>query len=328
MVYTNLDNCNAVNGALEGKINMYNNMLLSQFIEMWLKTFKQGSVKKPTYTRLETSLKALQNYPISKMPIGEITAFEIQDYVNQLTSAGYGLTTIKKQMRIVTAPLKQAAAMHFINADPSAGVHLPSEDKVLKAKKITRPYSNEEQAALWNVINYSRKPGVLAIGLMLETGLRCGEALALRWKYVDIRAKRLQVTATIINSADKKRSALQESPKTVSSRRTVPLTPDAIRILERLREGNNSEWVFLNHGDRLSYEALRYQTQQACKNANVEYLGEHAFRHTFATNCYYRGVDVKVLSKLLGHSDVNITYNIYISLRGDGFDEMYAALTS
>lgn len=323
----NLDNCTSVDVGLKEKINTYKTMKLSQFIETWLKTFKKDSIKPPTYARLESSLNALRNFPIADMPIGQITAFEIQQYVNELTNAGYGLTTIKKQMRIVTAPLKQAAAMHFISADPSAGVKLPSEDKVKKAKKITRPYSEAEQAALWNIINFSDKPGVLAIGLMLETGLRCGEALALRWNYVDIQRKRLQVVATIINSADKKRSYLQESPKTVSSRRTVPLTPTAIRILERLRRGNNTQWVFLNHGERLSYEALRYQTQQACKNANVEYLGEHVFRHTFATNCYYRNVDVKVLSKLLGHADVNITYNIYISLRGDGFDEMYAALT-
>ena len=79
--------------------------------------------------------------------------------------------------------------------------------------------------------------------------------------------------------------------------------------------------------DSLRYEALRYQTQYACKAAGIEYHGEHVFRHTFATNCYYKEVDIKILSELLGHADVNVTYNIYVSLYGDGFDEMYAALT-
>ena len=44
----------------------------------------------------------------------------------------------------------------------------------------------------------------------------------------------------------------------------------------------------------------------------IEYRSEHVFRHTFTTNCYYKGVNVKVLSKLLGHADVNVTYNIYV----------------
>ena len=45
-------------------------------------------------------------------------------------------------------------------------------------------------------------------------------------------------------------------------------------------------------------------------------------------DCYHKGVDVKILSQLLGHADVNITYNIYVHLYGDGFDEMYSALVS
>ena len=74
-----------------------------------------------------------------------------------------------------------------------------------------------------------------------------------------------------------------------------------------------NEWVFTNtDGSRLSYEALRWQTKCACRDTGVEYRGEHVFRHTFATNCYYKGVDIKILSRLLGHADVNITYNIYI----------------
>ena len=107
----------------------------------------------------------------------------------------------------------------------------------------------------------------------------------------------------------------------------APITPKAIQILQDLAEDAEGEWVFVNHdGERLSYEALRYQTRLLCKSVAVPYRGEHVFRHTFATNCYHRGVDVNILSRLLGHADTNITYNIYVHLYGDGFDEMYEAL--
>ena len=72
-----------------------------------------------------------------------------------------------------------------------------------------------------------------------------------------------------------------------------------------------------------------YDTKHAkpvMKQGGIEFRGEHVFRHTFATNCYHKGIDVKILSRLLGHADVNITYNLYIHLYGDGFDEMYEAL--
>ena len=97
--------------------------------------------------------------------------------------------------------------------------------------------------------------------------------------------------------------------------------------MEKQYARKRNEWVFTNDdGERLSYEALRYQTRKACKEAEIEYRGEHVFRHTFATNCYHKGIDVKILSRLLGHADVNITYNLYIHLYCDGFDEMYEAL--
>ncbi len=105
----------------------------------------------------------------------------------------------------------------------------------------------------------------------------------------------------------------------------MPLTPRAIELLSSLSQQN--EFVFTyEDGQRITYDSLVWHTKKFCADAGVEYLGEHVFRHTFATNCYYNNVDVKILSKILGHADVNITYNIYISLRGDGFDEMYNAL--
>lgn len=304
---------------------MYASMPLRDYVEVWLNTFKSDTVKPATYMRLESTIKALKKYDIADMIINDITAFDIQRYVNQVADDGYGLTTVKKMLRIVTAPLRQAAALHFIPADPSAGVKLPTEDKIKKKKRAMRAYTEEEQEALWQQIESSTNPVCAIVGLMLETGLRCGEALALRWRCVDLNRNRLRVEATILNSTSKGRSVVQDSPKTLSSKRIVPLTPRAVRLLRNLPQ--DSEWVFTIDGHRIGYETLRYQTIKLCKAADVPYFGQHVFRHTFATNCYYRKVDIKILSKILGHSDVNITYNIYVNLRGDGFDEMYEALT-
>ena len=96
-----------------------------------------------------------------------------------------------------------------------------------------------------------------------------------------------------------------------------------------LAEDAENEWVFGNdNGQRLTYEALRFQTQCLCKAAGVPYRGEHVFRHTFATNCYHNRVDVRILSRLMGHADVDITHNICVHVYGDGFDEVYAAFVS
>ena len=300
---------------------------LTSYIAEWLTTFKQTTVKQSTYDRLLTSVKALEGFEIATMPIGEITCIDIQRYVNELIKRGYGLSTIKKQMRIVTAPLKQASALHIISADPGIGIRLPSRYNVAKPERLIEAYTDEEQIALRSVLSGRQRNGYAAIALMIETGLRVGEALALRWQDVQLSRKRIYVRNTVVRLANKKQSFVQDSVKSESSRRTIPLTPEAINILEEQYARRANEWVFVNDdGERLSYEALRYQTRKACEEAGIEYRGEHVFRHTFATNCYHKGIDVKILSRLLGHADVNITYNLYIHLYGDGFDEMYSAL--
>lgn len=307
----------------EGSI-MNPHMLLKDYIGVWLETFKKNSIKSASYDRLLTSLAALDGFGIARMAIEDITFFDIQKYINELVDRGYALTTIKKQTRIVTAPLKQAAAMRVLPADPCCGIVLPSQHKVKKKPRTVVAYTQDEQERLRQVIFANQKCGYLCVALMMETGLRAGEALALDWSCVDIPRRRLKVTATVVNLANKKQSFVQDSPKSVSSIRTIPLTDKSVDILLRLK--TNSKWVFQSGDGHLSYEALRYQTQMLCKEANVPYYGEHVFRHTFATNCYYRGVDIKILSKLLGHSDTSITYNVYVNLYGDAFDEMFAAL--
>ena len=111
---------------------MEQTLSLSCYITEWMRTFKAYSVKQFTYDRLLTSAKALEGFQIASMPIGEITSVDIQKYVNELAEYGYGLSTIKKQIWIVTAPLKQAAALHQIPADPAVGIQLPSRSNVQK----------------------------------------------------------------------------------------------------------------------------------------------------------------------------------------------------
>ena len=297
------------------------------FIEAWLDTFKKNQVKQATMDRLLQSKKALADYEIANIPVGEIDYFDIQRYINELVTNGYGISTIKKQVQIVTAPLRQAAALRVIPADPSAGIRMPSEKKVQKKSKEVFAYDDQEQDKLNAVIDTEPYGiGYQAISFMIETGIRAGELLALKWSDISIPGKRMKVHATIIHPLDGDAAIYQDSPKTSSSNRTVPLTPKAIDILERMKEDNTTVWVFSQDDKRYTYQKLMWQTKKLCKTAGVPYKGEHVFRHTFATNCYYKGIDVKILSKLLGHADTNITYKTYINLYGDGFDDMYNAL--
>ena len=306
---------------------MDSNTKLTDYIGEWLTTFKLNSVKPATYDRLLTSLNALDRYGIKDMPISKITPFDLQDYVNELKDDFSSMSTVKKQIRIVTSPLRHAASLRLIPSDPTVGLKLPSSSCF--EEKDVQAYTKEEQEKLSAVAKTYRYPGWAAVLLMIETGMRVGEALALRWRDVQIFNKRLYVNATVIRLANKNASRIQDSPKSKSSRRVIPLTNLAIKILEHQKMVSPGNFVFSDqNGNNLSYEALRYQVQKLASEAGVSYMGMHVFRHTFATNCYYKGVDVKILSRLLGHSNPSVTLNVYIHLYGDGFEEMYNAITS
>ena len=167
---------------------------------------------------------------------------------------------------------------------------------------------------------------------MLEAGLRIGEVLALRWEDVLWNRKALIVRRTLIRmSSETGITYVQDSPKSKTSRRTIPLSQRAIEVLQKInnRLSTSEGYIFAREDDSslpYSYSSVEFHIKRLCKDLGIAYRGMHAFRHTFATNCYERGCDVKILSKLLGHADVAITYNIYIHLYGDALEEMRKVL--
>lgn len=327
-IYTGdvLQNLDKNIGSCPTDIEMNDQLTLLDFVNIWLELFKKNSIKPSSFLRLIESRDAMQKYDIASKKLCEISFFDIQRYINQLVDAGYSMSGVKKQALIVMAPLRQAAAMQVIGADPCVGVRMPVETKVKKKTKEVIAYTDLEQGRiLKKIASTPENVGYSAVGIMLETGLRAGELLALKWSDIELDRCRMKVHATIINPMYNT-AEYQDSPKSKSSNRVMPLTPKAISILKALQRRRKTEWVFEQDGQRYTYQKLMYQTKKLCREAGVKYYGEHVFRHTFATNCYYKGIDVKILSRLMGHSSVQVTYNIYINLYGDGFDDMYAAL--
>lgn len=298
---------------------------LGQSIKEWMERYKRNSVKPTTYDRLETSYSALMKHGISNLGICDISSDDIQDYIDDLVEDGYALSTIKKQYHLITGYMRFAHIKGIIPRPIYEEVNLPVPTAVKKKPKEIQNYSRMEQMDLMEVLKSCERIGYGAAILMMETGLRVGECLALGWNDIQWERRAVRVDKTLIRIANRHLSEVQDGAKSYTSNRTIPLSKNAMRLLQELylQTQDRNGFVFAcPDGKPLSYEALRYQIQCACEEARVPYKGQHVFRHTFATNCYYRGCDVKILSKLLGHMDVTVTYNVYIHLFGDALEEM------
>lgn len=299
--------------------------ILHEGIRQWMDTYKKNSVKQATFDRLETSYNALLKDPISNMFVEELKTTDIQNYINRMITAEYALSTIRKQYHLIGAYLKYACIEGVIARPIYNGVKLPTQSAVKKKKKEVCGYDKNEQIRLMKVLRTLERTGYGAAILMMESGLRVGECLALKWEDILWERKAISVNKTLIRITNKNRMIVQEGAKSFTSNRSIPISSLAYKLLEQLSQKAETlnGYIFAGvDGRPISYEAMRYQIKLACAAAEVPYKGQHAFRHTFATNCYNRGADVKVLSKLLGHSDVSITFNVYIHLYGDGLEEM------
>ena len=325
---SNLDN-DILHSSEKGELIMDKNINLYQYISLWLELFKKNEVKDATYGRLVQSNESLHKYPLSLEKVYEVTPFDIQYYINQIKDEGYSFSTIKKQLELLRASLRKAVKLKLILENPAEDIEMPSP-KVIKKPKEILSYNKKEQEKLQKYINeHFDNPAVLCVGFMIETGLRSGEVLSLQWKNVDLEKHKCHICSTIINPHLPSKSYIQDTPKTDSSIRTIPLTVCAEHILKTLKMHSSSEFIFGDKDNRhewLEYPTLIRTIKKMCNESNVPYRGAHVFRHTFATNCYYKNINIKILSKLLGHSDVKVTYNTYINLYGDGFDDMYTAL--
>ena len=193
--------------------------------------------------------------------------------------------------------------------------------------KLDIEYFSEEEVELitkgalyrYKTGRYKYKYGY-AIILLLNTGLRVGELLALKWEHVDFDKRQLYICETrgqIKDRTDSNRkyTTASRSTKTESSCRYIPISKKALEALRYLESlGYHSPYVLANaDGENgvVSYRNLFRVLSNVLDDSGINHGSLHTLRHTFATRLFKKGVDIKVISELLGHSDISITYNIY-----------------
>lgn len=160
------------------------------------------------------------------------------------------------------------------------------------------------------------KTGVL---LSLYLGLRLGEVCALKQQHILYKEKILCVRSTMQRIQDldgegkSKTKIIITTPKSNSSIRDIPIPTFLMERLEIVRTFSDNAFILTGNSERFieprTMENILKRYLQECK---IEHMNYHTLRHTFATRCIEEGFDVKSLSEILGHSNVNITLNCYV----------------
>ncbi|MDO3636014.1 tyrosine-type recombinase/integrase [Mycolicibacterium arseniciresistens] len=223
-------------------------------------------------------------------------------------------STIRQTYTVLRAGLDGAVRDGLLARNPAAAVRRPGV-----ARTEAKHLDAGDVSAVLRAAQPSRYHAALV--LIAATGLRKGEALALRWDCVDLEDGALRVAATIGRVGN--RLVISE-PKTARSRRTVPLSPAVVAMLgkhrtaqkaDRLRAGDqwqDSGLVFTTEfGGPVDPRNLLRVVEVAAKAAGVEGIGVHTLRHSAAVAWLERGVHIKAVADLLGHSSIAITGDVY-----------------
>ena len=161
---------------------------------------------------------------------------------------------------------------------------------------------------------------------VLQTGLRTGELIGLKWSDIDFKNRTMKIERTM-EYRYKVGEWRAGPPKSKSGYRTIPLTDEAIRILENQKAKNKSlklvpiEWsdtVFLcRKGTPVKNSTYDTGLFKYCDRVGIPRFSMHVLRHTFATRCIEGGMKPKTLQKILGHSNIGITMNLYVHITED-----------
>lgn len=202
--------------------------------------------------------------------------------------------------------------------NPCEGVILPKKPKRTIADEETRYYTREEVHKIVEEAKrtYNNGKPVYKYGyvilLLLATGMREGEALYLKWKNVDFEKQELLVCGNVVEADHN--VIEQNTPKTESSNRTIPLNNRAVEALKALKDicGNSERVICTETGSIVYPSSIRRTMETILKRCEIVDVKSkvHALRHTFAVNLIRGGMDVKAVSQLLGHADISTTVNI------------------
>ena len=238
--------------------------------------------------------------------LAEIDPPMVKQYAFTLSMQGLEQRTVTRILAPVKALFATAVEDGLIRHNPTTGVRLTAGMKA--GKKRVKVLTPQELAA---VIQAVPPTELLLVRLLAQTGLRIGEACALRWQDVDTAAGTVEVHQRV-------RKGKMGEPKSDSGFRVVPIGPDLAHDLKVHRmaspHSTPEAYVFATKaGLPADPDNRRREFKKGAKKAGVPWAAFHTLRHTAASMWLSSGrFNIAQVARMLGHHDPSVTLSTYI----------------
>ena len=288
---------------------------VTDWLAEWRATFLASSDRAPSTKELYAGLTRRHVEPvIGALPLGQVRPSEVTRVLLAMEQAGLAASTRRNTYAALRSALDDAVAEGLLAVNPVLRVRRPRGSSAEAAS-----LHPDDMARFLAATQGLRYGGVLR--LILGTGLRRGEALAIRWSEVRLDRAEILIRGSLVR---REGQLVVSAPKSARSRRTVSMGPSVVSYLaehrsrqaaERVAAGtlwDDSGFVFTTElGHPADPRNLLRAAALAAKRAGLPPLGVHTLRHTYATTALLHGVPIHVVSRNLGHSSIAITADIY-----------------
>lgn len=279
------------------------------FADCWLTTVKM-KCKLSTYNKYKNLYNKHIDPVFHNYKINDINMAMFQ----QITQSNSGLSpkTQNDILCVVKQILNCAEANGYKNSINIKSLYVRQENSEM------RVLSYEEQSVFIRYLFESPDLCKIGVYLCLYTGMRIGELCALRYGDISLEAQILSVRKTMlrvqIEGKSPKTAVIVTEPKSRKSIRDIPLPAPLIEVISKWYSSMKpTDYVLTGRSDKfIEPRLLEYRFKQYTKSCGLENVNFHALRHSFATRCVEAGFDIKTLSEILGHVNVNITLNRYV----------------
>lgn len=261
---------------------------------------REGEISQSTNLSYSLTIKRIKEaFP---QRIGEIKAIDLTRYIRRMERQGYSASTVNTEITVIRQIFRYAV-------NESGDIDVSPASELRKSKGLPKSVRNALTPEQERAVEEYRGEHWLFGMMLLYTGLRRGELLALNWQDVDRRAGVIHVTKKL-NYSYGNSPVLEDHLKNRKSH-DVPLFDALARVLPTNRVGG----IFTNDdGDYLTSSQLHRLWEDYAAAVGLEGVTPHCFRHSFATICFEAGIDVASTASFMGDTE-QVVSKVYQELR-------------